>query len=85
MSLSLSLEISDRLRWGLSYDQWWIQQSFLGGILTNGETSAEDARFLGWSGGILPRKILKIWVSEIAFPAFWENILAENFLDSQNI
>jgi hypothetical protein len=31
--------------------QWWIQQSFFGGVLTNGETSAEGARFLGWSGG----------------------------------
>jgi hypothetical protein len=58
---------------------------FFGGVLTNGETSAEGARFLGWFGGILPRKIFKIWVSEMAFPAFWKIFRFSKHLKIQNI
>ena len=35
--------------------------------------SAEHASFLGGSGGMAPRKILKFRTSEMRFPAFWEH------------
>ena len=40
-------------------------------------------RFLGGSGGMLPRKILKSRVSEMAFSAFWRKILPNS--DGQNL
>jgi hypothetical protein len=49
---------------------------FWGGVLTNGETSAEGARFLGWSGGILPGKFLKFgslkWHFQHSEKTFWK-------------
>ena len=44
--------------------QWRTLDEILGGA------SAEGTSLLGGSGGMLPRKIFEIWVSEMAFSAF---------------
>ena len=39
------------------------------------KSSTEGVRFLGGSGGMLPREILKSKVSEMPFPALWGNLI----------
>ena len=39
------------------------------------KSNAEGLRFLGGSGGMLPREILKSRVSEMPFPALWGNLI----------
>ena len=60
---------------------FWVDSAVDSGLSIGGcTTSMESASFLGGSGGILPMKILKIWVS--LFPAFWDKFhtLDANFL-----
>ena len=45
-----------------AYDQWRSQD------FSEGEAS--DDTIVGGSGGMPPRKLFDIWVSETAFPAF---------------
>ena len=55
-----------------------------GSILEVGPPSAEGARKLSGSVGMLPRKILKSNISVMPFPAFWGKIL-ENYEDYKSL
>ena len=51
---------------------YWVQNIEEG---RSGTSSSEGTRFLGGSGGMLPQKFLKIWVSKVAISSTFKQIL----------
>ena len=57
------------------YFLWVIVQGRIQDFQKGGApTSAEGVSFLGWSGGMPPKKILKIWVSKMAISSILRQI-----------